>query len=135
MTVDDSYPSANMRAGFGELIVTALATIYKKIKLYTNENIGSGEISIPEMNLHTQGMWFSLSEEVTRGMDPHCVGGVLSGMANVLLNVAPLFLMSDKNDLGVAVEVRSVCDGRPTIYLYDSYPGGVGLAEKPSECP
>ena len=32
MTVDDSYPSANMRAGFGELIVTALATIYKKIK-------------------------------------------------------------------------------------------------------
>ena len=59
-------------------------------------------------------------------MDPHCVGGVLSGMANVLLNVAPLFLMSDKNDLGVAVEVRSVCDGGPTIYLYDSYPGGVG---------
>jgi len=130
MAVDDSSHSVNMKTNFGELIVTALATIYKKIKLYTNENVGSGEISIPEMNLHTQGMWFSISQDITAGIDPHSVGGVLSGIANVLLNVAPLFLMSDKSDLGVAVEVRSVYDGRPTIYLYDSYPGGVGLAEK-----
>lgn len=130
MAVDDLYHSTNVKVNFGELIVTALATIYKKIKLYTNENIGSGEISIPEMNLHTQGMWFSLSGDLTAGIDPHALGGVLSGIANVLLNVAPLFLMSDKQDLGVVVEVRSVYDGKPSIYLYDSYPGGVGLAEK-----
>lgn len=130
MTVDDSSQWDRLTVNFGELIVTALATIYKKIKLYTNENIGSGEISIPEMNLHTQGMWFSLSGDLTAGIDPHALGGVLSGIANVLLNVAPLFLMSDKQDLGVVVEVRSVYDGKPSIYLYDSYPGGVGLAEK-----
>ncbi len=115
---------------FGELSVTALATIYKKIKLYTNENVGSGEISLPEMNLHTQGMWFSIPDSLAGGIDPHSVGGILSGTANVLLNIAPLFLMSDKRDLGVAVEVRSAYDGKPTVYLYDSYPGGIGLAEK-----
>lgn len=130
ISVDDSCNLLTVRPMFGELSVTALATIYKKIKFYTNENVGSGEISIPEMNLHTQGMWFGVANELTRQIDPHVMGGMLSGIANVLLNVAPLFLMSDKKDLGVAVEVRSVYDGRPTVYLYDSYPGGVGLAEK-----
>lgn len=117
----------------GDLSVTGVSTIYKKIKLYTNENVGSGEISIPDMNMHTQGMWFSIPESICKGIDLRLMGGLLSGLANVILNIAPLFLMSDKNDLGVAVEVRSTYDGTPTIYLYDSYPGGVGLAEKAFE--
>lgn len=115
---------------FGEVSVTAMATIYKKMKMYTNENVGWGRISIPEMNLHTQGMWFSLPDDVVASMNPRMVGGVLSGLANVVLNIVPLFLMSDKRDLGTAVEVRSTFDGRPTVYLYDSYPGGVGLSER-----
>jgi DEAD/DEAH box helicase domain-containing protein len=115
---------------FGEVSVTAVATIFKKIKLYTYENVGSGQIDIPEMNLHTQGMWFTLPNSVVKSMDPRTVGAVLSGLANLILNIASLFVMSDKSDLGVAVEVRSSHDDRPTVYVYDSYPGGVGLAEK-----
>lgn len=130
ISIDKSLSNMSIMPKFGELSVTALATIYKKIKLYTNENVGSGEISLPEMNLHTQGMWFSIPDSLAGGIDPHSVGGILSGIANVLLNIAPLFLMSDKRDLGVAVEVRSAYDGKPTVYLYDSYPGGIGLAEK-----
>ncbi len=126
ISIDKSLSNMSIMPKFGELSVTALATIYKKIKLYTNENVGSGEISLPEMNLHTQGMWFSIPDSLAGGIDPHSVGGILSGIANVLLNIAPLFLMSDKRDLGVAVEVRSAYDGKPTVYLYDSYPGGIG---------
>ncbi len=129
-TVDKSDPEARLNPRFGELSVTALATIFKKIKIYTHENVGSGEIALPEMNMHTQGTWFSFPEEITESLDPRLVGGALSGLANVLLNIAPLFLMSDKRDLGVSVEVRSPLDGLPTVYLYDSYPGGVGLAER-----
>ena len=130
ISVDRADADSPLKAKFGEVSVTALATIFKKIKLYTNENLGWGRIDLPEMNLHTQGMWFTLPEDIVAGMDPRVVGGALSGLANVLLNVAPLFLMSDKRDLGVAVEVRAPLDDRPTVYLYDSYPGGVGLAEK-----
>jgi len=130
ITVDRSIHDNPLTPRFGEVSVTAVATIFKKIKLYTHENVGAGEISLPEMNMHTQGMWFSLPEEVQKQIEPHQVGGVLSGLANVLLNIAPLFLMSDKKDLGAAVEVRSSHDGRPTVYLYDAYPGGVGLSEK-----
>ena len=130
IAIDQADDAAYLKPRFGELSVTALATIFKKIKLYTNENVGWGRIDIPEMNMHTQGTWFALPDELVRGMNPRAVGGVLSGLANVLLNMAPLFLMSDKRDLGVAVEVRSSFDGKPTVYMYDSYPGGVGLAEK-----
>lgn len=129
MSVDKEQETF-FRPKFGEVSVTAIATIYKKMKLYTNENVGWGQIAIPEMNLHTQGMWFTLPDDIVASMNPRLVGGTLSGLANVILNIAPLFLMSDKRDLGVAVEVRSPFDGRPTVYLYDSYPGGVGLAEK-----
>ncbi len=115
---------------FGEVSVTAVATIFKKIKLYTNENLGSGRISLPEMTMHTQGTWFRLPEGTMDGRDPRETGALLSGLATLLLNVAPLFLMSDKRDLGVAVEARSPYDGKPTLYIYDSYPGGVGLAER-----
>ena len=130
ITVDKQDETAYLSPKFGELSVTALATIFKKIKLYTNENVGWGRISIPEMNLHTQGTWFALPDQVVANMNPRLVGGALSGLANILLNIAPLFLMSDKGDLGVSVEVRSSFDGKPTVYLYDSYPGGVGLSEK-----
>ncbi len=115
---------------FGEVSVTAMATIFKKIRLYTHENVGSGRIALPEMNMHTQGTWFSLPDWLVSSMDPRSVGAVLSGLANVLSNLAPLFLMCDRRDLGCAVEVRSSLDGRSTVYFYDSYPGGVGLAER-----
>ncbi len=130
ISVDESREDLPFVSRFGEVSVTAVATIYKKIKLYTNENVGSGQISIPDMNMHTQGMWLGIPKAISQLIDPHLVGGVLSGLANVILNIAPLFLMSDKNDLGIAIEVRSTYDGLPTVYLYDSYPGGVGLAEK-----
>ncbi len=142
----DYYTDANLAVGikvmsvekssrafpvkFGKLCVTALATVYRKIRLYTNENIGSGEISIPEANLHTQGTWFHIPDDLCSNIEPYLIGRILFGIANVLSNIAPLFLMSDKQDLGVSVEVRSAYDGKPTIYLYDSHPGGLGLAEK-----
>ncbi len=129
ITIDKECPEG-LSPKFGELSVTAVATIFKKIKLYTRENVGSGRIALPEMNVHTQGTWFSLPDSVVGSLDPRKVGALLSGLGTLLTNLAPLFLMSDRRDLGCAVEVRSLLDGRPTLYMYDSYPGGIGLCEK-----
>lgn len=54
----------------------------------------------------------------------------LMGVANAVSNIAPLFLMCDADDIGMSTELRGVATGQPTIYLYDSVPGGVGFAEK-----
>ncbi|MGI6643701.1 MAG: DEAD/DEAH box helicase [Bacillota bacterium] len=130
ISIDKEETGSPISQRFGEVSVTAVATIFKKIKLYTHENVGSGQIALPETNMHTQGTWFSLPDNVVSSLDPRSVGAVLSGLASVISNLAPLFLMCDRRDLGCAVEVRSTLDGRSTVYFYDSYPGGVGLAER-----
>jgi DEAD/DEAH box helicase domain-containing protein len=56
--------------------------------------------------------------------------GLITGLANVLVHLAPLYLMCDPRDVRVVPEVRSPFTGAPTIYLYESIPGGVGFAER-----
>ncbi len=122
---DDAFP-----AGYGEVLVAAMATMFKKIKLFTHENIGSGRIHLPEEQMHTTAYWLNVPETVAAGLATDDLQGGLVGLANVLVNVAPLFLLCDPRDVQVVAEVKSPFTGLPTIYLYDRYPGGVGLAEK-----
>lgn len=111
----------------GEVSVTYLATIYKKIKLETHENVGWGKIRLPEDTFHTTAVWITFpsvqrpASEVERG---------LAGVAQIFANVAPLFVMADPRDLGVYSETRGPITGCPTIYIYDVVPGGVGFAER-----
>ena len=56
--------------------------------------------------------------------------GALVGLANVLVQIAPLYLMSDPRDVRVVSEVKSPFTDAPTIYLYEAVPGGVGFAER-----
>jgi DEAD/DEAH box helicase domain-containing protein len=56
--------------------------------------------------------------------------GALTGVANLVRSVAPLFLMCDPRDLGVFAEVRSPFTRLPTVYVYDAVPGGMGLSAR-----
>ncbi|MGI5837077.1 MAG: DEAD/DEAH box helicase [Chloroflexota bacterium] len=114
----------------GEVNVTALATIFKKIKFDTHENIGSGPIHLPEESMHTTAYWLTLLPEATREMGKDALQAGLLGLANALGIVATVMLMCDRRDLRTAVEVSSPHTGAPTIYLYEAYPGGVGFSEK-----
>jgi DEAD/DEAH box helicase domain-containing protein len=128
LAVIDQQAADGSRA-WGEVSVTYLATIYKKIKLETHENVGWGKIRLPEDTFHTSSYWLALADGMSPAR-PLLVEPALAGLAHVLANVAPLFLMCDPRDLGVYVESRSPFTGQPTIYLYDAVPGGVGFAEK-----
>jgi DEAD/DEAH box helicase domain-containing protein len=115
---------------WGEVLVSALATMYKKIKFGTHENVGSGPISLPETQMHTEAYWFSLSPSLVQGWSADETQRALMGMANLVGHVAPLFLMCDPRDIGVVPQVKSPFTGRPTVYVYDRHPAGVGLSEK-----
>ncbi len=114
----------------GEVLVSALATVYKKLTMYTHENVGWGKIHLPEQELQTTGFWCSLPERVVAGWPKERVEIALAGLGNLLHGMAPLFLMCDPHDLGLAVEVRSPHTERPTIYLFDMTPGGIGFSER-----
>lgn len=128
--VDQEQLSGPLLRQYGEVMVTAKPTIFKKIRLRTHENIGSGPIHLPEEELHTSGYWFSFSEEATAGRSANDVQSALLGLANVLVHLAPLHLMCDPLDIRVVPQVKDLHNKRPTIYFYDRYPGGIGLSRR-----
>jgi DEAD/DEAH box helicase domain-containing protein len=113
----------------GEVSVTSLVTMFKKIKLHTHENIGSGPVTLPELEMHTTAYWVSLPGEIP-GMSQSDVQNGLLGISNVLANAAPIYLMCDPRDIRVVHQVRAPFTQRPTVYIYDNYPGGVGFSDK-----
>ncbi|MFD2673038.1 DEAD/DEAH box helicase [Marinicrinis sediminis] len=115
---------------FGEVTVNAKATIFKKIRLRTHENIGSGPIHLPEEELHTSSFWISLGEELSAGMNRSEMESALMGLSNVLGHLAPLYLMCDPLDIRVVPQVKAIHTKRPTLFFYDRYPGGIGLSER-----
>ncbi|MCA0757954.1 DEAD/DEAH box helicase [Paenibacillus sp. N4] len=128
--VDKERESGEIVRQYGELTVNAKPTIFKKIKLRTHENIGSGPIHLPEEELHTSGYWFSFSEEAAARKSKNEMQFALLGIANVLVHIAPLYLMCDPFDIRVVPQVKAVHTQKPTIYFYDRYPGGIGLSER-----
>jgi DEAD/DEAH box helicase domain-containing protein len=57
-----------MSRSHGELKITSLASMFKKIRFHTHENIGSGPIHLPEQTLHTTGYWITVDEELWRSL-------------------------------------------------------------------
>jgi DEAD/DEAH box helicase domain-containing protein len=114
----------------GELKITALASMFKKIRFHTHENIGSGPIHLPEQTLHTTGYWITVDEELWRSLGRETLEAGLQGMAHSLRHVASLRLMCDPRDLGAVAEVRSVTTRLPTVTVYEMYPGGVGYSKR-----
>lgn len=115
---------------YGEVSVHAMATIFKKIKFETHENIGSGPIHLPEEELHTNAAWIGFSDSLLAEIGTEDVERGLVGLAHVLQHVAPLFVMCDPMDLHVIPQRKAVHSQEPTIFLYDRYPGGIGLSEQ-----
>jgi DEAD/DEAH box helicase domain-containing protein len=121
---------------------------FKKIKFYTNENVGSGELDLPEQQMHTTSYWLRLSPELMATIPFGSADrrdGVI-GLAYAMRNVAPLLLMCDSHDLGLSVDGLPVegasrmggtsrggtapeLSAEPTIFIYDNYPGGIGFSE------
>src|SRR5436309_8910845 len=125
-----AHESRGFDRAHGEVLVSAIATIYKKLTLFTNENVGWGKIHIPEQELQTTSFWCAVPERAVAGWPREKIEIALAGLGNLLHGLAPLFLMCDPHDLGMAVEVRSPHTERPTIYLYDMTPGGIGFSER-----
>lgn len=130
LEVDEEHKRKNFEAGFGDVMVLGKATIFKKIKFGTHENIGSGPIHLPEEELHTTGAWISFNEEISDRFSKEQMEKGLIGLSHALKYVSSLAAMCDPNDLHVVFQVKSVHNAKPTIFLYDRYPGGVGLSKK-----
>ena len=135
----------------GEVLVAEKVVGFKKIKMATLENVGSGEVELPQQEMQTTSAWLTVPPETLARVSPsreELIDG-LRGVTYLLHHLAPVFLLCDVRDLGSwlgdttpaetgAVATRDSAKKRlmaldvfnPTIYLYDSHAGGIGLAER-----
>jgi len=120
------------RIAHGEVSVTTLATLFKKIKFNTHENVGAGRIHLPEMTMHTTAYWWELDDGLreTLKLSEQHFGDGLKAVANVFENIAPIWVMTDPRDLRTVPMLRSPFSNKPTIYIYENTPGGVGYSKK-----
>jgi DEAD/DEAH box helicase domain-containing protein len=119
------------RKAHGEVSVITLAALFKKIKFHTHENVGSGRIHLPEQEMQTTSFWLEFEEPVGSGIEgDEAIAAGLRALANVLVNIVPLFLLCDVRDIRAVPMRRAPTSGRPTIFLYDNHPGGVGFSRR-----
>ena len=135
----------------GDVLVRSQVVGFKKIKFFTNENVGSGKLELPEDEMHTTSFWITLGHELLASL-PFTLSERQSGIFGLLYalgSMATLLMMCDRRDLGTAVGERppsaaSEIDWEdfakpgvseteaffePNLYLYDAYPGGIGFSE------
>jgi DEAD/DEAH box helicase domain-containing protein len=132
----DASPRPPIPGAHGEVHVVARVIGFKKIRFYTNENVGSGELDLPEQQMHTTSYWLTIPKAVIDALpyDGEARRDGISGLATAMRTVAQLLLMCDRQDLGVSVNAgnepgSSEPDNEePTIFLYDNYPGGIGFS-------
>ena len=113
----------------GEVMVASLVTLFKKLKFLTDENVGWGPIDLPELELQTTAYWLTADGSRDRWRH-HELDIALLGAGRAIQTVAAILLMVDPRDLGLVAQVRSPHAEEPTIYLYESVPGGIGLSER-----
>ncbi len=130
LDIEREEEKAGIRRGLGEVRVTTLVTMFKKIKFDTHENLGFGPVRLPESEMHTTAMWWTLPDDVAARFDSDTLKNGMLGVTNLLRIVAPLNLMCAPQDVAVLYQVKSPITDQPTIILYDNCPGGVGLAQK-----
>jgi len=135
----------------GEVLVAEKVVGFKKIKMGTLENVGSGEVELPQQEMQTTAAWLTVTPEALARVSSsreELIDG-LRAVTYLLHHLAPIFLLCDIRDVGSwlgdttpaepgAVATRESTKRRlmsaerfnPTIYLYDSHAGGIGLAER-----
>ncbi len=129
----------------GEVHVVSRVVGFKKIKFYTNENVGSGELDLPEQQMHTSSYWLTIPSTAMAALPfggDEKRDGVI-GLAYAMRNIAQLLLMCDGHDIGISVDggtlerttrtggvggVPEALAADPNIFIYDNYPGGIGFS-------
>ncbi len=132
LEVNKSTAFGDAKMSCGEVSVTNVTVMFKKVKFHTHENVGSGDLTLPELEMHTNAFWYSFPGDIALELDLNGsqFGGALRGVANILGKIAPLWVMCDQRDLRSISQVRAPFTERPTVYIYENIPGGVGLSEK-----
>ncbi len=152
LEIFDETPKNKYHFFYGDVHVASQVVGFKKLKFFTNENIGAGDLDLPSQEMHSTAFWMSISNEMLQNIEitPAEKIEAITGIAYLMRHIGAVILMCDSKDLGVTVEdnlskteIRAGSSKKmaafqeqtpmqqfePFIYIFDRYPNGIGFAE------
>jgi DEAD/DEAH box helicase domain-containing protein len=116
----------------GEVEVTTRVVGFKKLAQFTEEVIGEEPLDLPPQRFPTVALWFDMPPGVAARLskDQLDFAGGLHATEHAAIAILPLFALCDRNDIGGVSTPLHPDTGRPQVFIYDAYPGGIGIAEK-----
>jgi DEAD/DEAH box helicase domain-containing protein len=116
----------------GDVEVTIDVVGFKKYRQFSEEVIGEEPLDLPTITFPTVALWFdipphAIARIAEKGMD---FAGGLHAAEHAAIGILPLFALCDRNDIGGVSTPFHPDTGRAQVFIYDAYPGGIGIAEK-----
>jgi len=132
LSIEASKWIGEVKVCLGIVDVTTTVIGFKRKMQFTEEVIDEQYLSLPPQRFVTQGIWFELPQEIVErmGQEGFDLAGGLHAAEHTAIAILPLFAFCDRNDIGGVSTQLHVDTGKPTIFIYDAYPGGIGIVAK-----
>lgn len=121
----------NSTVYFGDVEVYKLVIGFKKKQQYTDEVVGEEILDLPPKIFNTQALWFDIEDWIVDRLKKEQLdmAGGLHAIEHCAIGLLPMFALCDRNDIGGLSSAVFHQTGKPQIFIYDAYPGGIGLAQ------
>jgi len=127
-----SKPVANFIVRLGRLRVTEQIVGYEKRRLFSQELLDQHALELPPQSFETIGFWLEIEDSIAQAVRAdklHFMGGI-HALEHAAISMFPLFALCDRNDIGgIAYPLHPQLE-RSAVFIYDGYPGGIGLAAR-----
>ena len=132
VAVDEAVDWGRCRMHYGRVEVTNRVLAYERRRVFTEESLGLVELDLPPVELSTRALWVTVPDEALRevGLVPSRVPGSAHAAEHAAIGLLPLFAMCDRWDIGGVSTAWHPDTGQASIFIYDAYPGGAGIAER-----
>jgi DEAD/DEAH box helicase domain-containing protein len=131
----DRRETLGVTLSFGRVSVTETVLAYQRRRLSDHGAIDLQMLELPETSFSTQALWYELDQPELDGDLPlDALLGALHATEHAQIAVLPLIAMCDRWDIGGLSTNLHPQTGRPTIFIYDGHPGGVGITRQAFAC-
>jgi DEAD/DEAH box helicase domain-containing protein len=123
----DRREALGVRLSFGQVTVTEQVHAYQRKRLPDHEVLDLQALDLPSYSFTTQALWYELDDDLLQDFPRNVLLGALHAAEHSQIAVLPLLAMCDRWDIGGLSTNAHPQTGRPTIFIYDGHPGGVGI--------
>jgi DEAD/DEAH box helicase domain-containing protein len=133
-TIEQAYRTERrlgLDLSFGEVAVTEQVVGFQKKAVRDSSTLETVPLDMPETTFATEAVWYLPEPEQLEGIERMpALLGALHAAEHSMIALLPLWAMCDRWDIGGLSTNVHFQTGRPTVFIYDGHPGGVGITER-----